>query len=111
MKTYHATPYAITDRAIAADVTRIISAKSKTPLGIDNYAERVGVDAQGDTAEEACEVVWTRFQNLDHQTTPDGQRALMVGDLVRLVDEAGETSWFAVDSFGFIAIEPPAELA
>ena len=77
------------------------------PIGIaSDYDERLAETHVGTDALEVCERVWERFQNLseDH-ACPDGDRSMMVGDLIRLEYEDGSKGHFIVAAMGFNAVD------
>ena len=71
------------------------------------YVRREAIEVKVETpaaAErdlEACETLWTTYQNIDAtHLTPDGGRSLCVGDIARIQDDAG-TRYFQCMNFGW----------
>lgn len=80
-----------------------------TIMPLDLYKERQTIEVDADDEHDACEALWTRFQNLDEdRLTPDGGRSLMTGDMARIEND-GRVTWWICCSIGWTETRAPGD--
>lgn len=106
---YKITPFALGSDILGKDPMVSFARQEKHVVeAIGNYDERQLLEVEAESADEACEIVWAKYQNIDEgRLTPDRKRSLMVGDMARVVDAHGEESWWIVCSMGWAKTAKP----
>lgn len=108
---FNATPYTIKPEAFVADVRSIlVKPNDHRVLRMEDYTKRKALVVKAEGAREACDTVWMKYQNISHmKRTPDKGRSMMTGDLVHIVDEKNEESWWIVCSLGWAKTVCPGD--
>lgn len=106
---YKITPFALGSDILGKDPMVSFARQEKHVVeAIGNYDERQLLEVEAESPDEACEIVWAKYQNIDEgRLTPDRKRSLMVGDMARVVDAHGEESWWIVCSMGWAKTAKP----
>lgn len=106
---YKITPFALSSDILGKDPMVSFARQEKHVVeAIGNYEERQLLEVEAENPNEACEIVWAQYQNIDeNRLTPDRKRSLMVGDMARMVDAHGEESWWIVCSMGWAKTAKP----
>lgn len=101
--TFKVTPFCMNDKLLRRDPLAMMARETKHTVHVlADYDERQTIDADVTDAHAACEIAWQTFQNVDENwQTPDGGRSLMVGDMVRVTDGAGNATWWICCSLGW----------
>lgn len=109
---YKATPFTMTELGITHPERIAALAAGRTRVGgVDEYRERTTIEVDAMDPYAAAECAWYTFQNIDEDhVTPDDEPSMQIGDLVRVSDELGSTSWLQAAAHGFREIAAPAEL-
>lgn len=106
---FHAVPYAQNQLALAHPELVFFPSPDNHRVGHSReYDQRSGIDIDAPSHDEALSECWERFQNIDrNHKTPDGGRSLMTGDLVQILDQDRQESWWICCSMGWHQIEAP----
>lgn len=100
-KSFQATPFAMTQ----AYFSKSFDLDHDHVGTDDDYVERKTITVVARTAEEVRVIVFRTFQNIDDDhLTPDGERSLMVGDLIRIIGD-DHVSMHRVDMVGFSQVK------
>lgn len=92
---YEATPFCLSKTTVLTETMAMFARETKHNVyPINSYDERQTINITSQDEDFACEIVWNEYQNLENKTTPDNGRSLMVGDMVRLVDENDSETWW-----------------
>lgn len=100
-KSFEATPLAMTQEYFSKSFSLV-----KKHVGTeDDYVERKTITVVARSAGEVRVIVFRTFQNIDDDhLTPDGERSLMVGDLIRVIGD-DHVSMHRVDMVGFSQVD------
>ena len=108
---FKVTPFCMTEALLRRDPMAMLAREERhTVHVVADYDERPTIDSGAADAHGACEHAWATFQNIDENwQTPDGGRSLMVGDMARVTDEDGNTTWWICCSMGWAETMAPNE--
>lgn len=109
---YTVTPHALTRDVLTRDPMATLARGSRHIVQqLGDYDVRPAIEAEVDTAHDACERAWVAYQNIDDdRQTPDRKRSLMTGDMVKVEDDGGSASWWICCSFGWTETVPPGDV-
>lgn len=105
------TPFSITERVFLEDPMATLARGGRHIIQTRNgYDERHSFTVEASALHDACEEAWKRYQNIDEgRQTPDRGRSLMTGDMVRLVNDDADETWWICCSFGWEQTQAPGD--
>lgn len=108
---YVVTPFTLSNATLEGDpIIVLVLRRRKVVLPLAGYDERVALEIDAVNPAEACERLWTAYQNVDAvRRTVDGGRSLMTGDMARVTDDDGREEWWLCCALGWTETPPPAE--
>lgn len=109
MPKFIATPYCMTEHFFRIDAGIGLASNDGQLVGkADDYKARQSIEVDAPHTIAAANTVWRTFQNIDDDwCCPDDGRSMMVGDLIKLEEVDGGTTWLRVAMVGFDKIEAP----